>query len=71
MIHERVFPRSPDDAIASVSGSAELPALWSEAFCYACILIVLSAGIVRRLEGLGTNANSFSGTLRICMIMAA
>lgn len=47
------------------------PALWSEAFCYACILIVLSAGIVQGPEGLGTKADSFSGTLCICIIMAA
>lgn len=71
MIQRAAFPWSPVGPLDIVSGSVDLPTLWSEAFCYACILIVLSVGIVRRLKGLCTNANSLSNTLRICIIMAA
>lgn len=66
MTHQRVFPWT-----LVMPQLLDPPALWSEAFCYACILIVLSAGIVRGPEGLGTEADSFSGTLCICIIMAA
>lgn len=68
---QTAFPWSPVDPIDIVSGSVDLPTLWSEAFCYACILIVLSVGIVHRLKGLCTNANSLSNTLCICIIMTA
>lgn len=68
---QTAFPWSPVDPIDIVSGSVDLPTLWSEAFCYACILIVLSVGIVHRLKGPCTNANSLSNTLCICIIMAA
>lgn len=71
VIQQTVFPWSPVDPVDIVSGSVDLPTLWSEAFCYACILIVLSVGIVRRLKGLCTDANSLSNTFRICIIMAA
>lgn len=71
VIQQTVFPWSPVDPIGIVSCSVDLPTLWSEAFCYVCTLIVLSVGIVHRLKGLCTNANSLSNTLRIYIIMAA
>lgn len=68
---QQTLSMEPDDPVEIVSGSVDLPTLWSAGFCYARILIFLSVGIVHRLKGLCTNANSLSNTLRICIIMAS
>lgn len=51
VVQQTVFPWSPVDPIDIVSASLDLPTLWLEAFCYACILIVLSLGIAYRQRG--------------------